>query len=150
MFRIKVYNQASVDGYASLAVNPSAKTVLDSNIDAIMTDESNGDYTYSFSTNTSGPVTIAVYLDNSPGVFVEWYNNWNLVGSTNHLQTVSSIDHNWGSSSLPNGMTDCTSAIYYGNLLFPSSALYTFHLEHDDGSILTIGGDQLFNEWDKR
>jgi hypothetical protein len=139
-FKIKIHNKCTIGVSQSWTADTSAKAVFASPIDATMTDNGNGTYSYTYTPQQSGEITVLVYLEDSLGVYFEHFDNHNWSGDPASTITYNNIDINWGSGDIITGRSDFVSSYIYTKLRAPASTTYTFNLDSDDGSDLLLDG----------
>ncbi|MDZ4742184.1 MAG: PA14 domain-containing protein, partial [Verrucomicrobiota bacterium] len=82
-----------------------------------------------------------------PGLRGSYYNGKNLeVFST--LRIDETVDFNWSGGSPSSTVNpDQFSVEWIGEIYIPQSGVYTFFTTTDDGSVLTVAGNILINDW---
>ena len=71
--------------------------VIDNNtIDYLMTDNGNNTYTYDYTINKPGDITINILKFTSNKVRVEYFPSKALTGENKKIELVDNIDFNWG------------------------------------------------------
>ena len=110
-----------------------------------MTDHGNGTYSFSYSVMKSGKVSVLVYLEDAPGVYVEYFANQFWIGNIAKTETLYNIDKDWGSGEIIPGKINNVSANLYTKLRAPVTGSYTFTLISDDGSDLKLDGTLQIN-----
>lgn len=140
VFKIKIYNKWTVGVNQAWNAVGGAKQVFASNIDATMTDNGDGTYSYSYIPNQSGEITVLVYLEDAPGVYAEHFSNPSWSGDPAAIQRFDNINTNWGSGDIYSGRSNQVSSYFYTKLLAPVTGTYSFTLGSDDGSDLILDG----------
>ena len=59
-----------------------------------MTDNGDGTYSYNYSVNNNGAITVIVNLANTQGVDWEWYSNYNWSGTPQLVNTIKYFNIN--------------------------------------------------------
>ena len=122
---------------------------LSATIKAAMTDKGDGTYTYNFSVQLDGEITIIVRLVNTGVVNWKWYSNTNASGSPVKTNTTSNINFNTDGRAgnfIP-GQGENFSAILYGSIAPIASGVYTFTLNSDDGAQMIFNGNTFINKF---
>ena len=94
-FRIEIYNKWTMGSNSIWNAVPGARQTLSATIKAAMTDNGDGTYTYNFSVQLDGEVTIIVRLVNTGVVNWKWYSSTNASGSPVKTNTTSNINFNF-------------------------------------------------------
>ena len=81
IFVIEINNQWTLDAWGSCLVNSGAKSTISSFISATMTDNGDGTYSYSYSVQNDGAITVLVKLLVNGLVNWAWYDNMSFSGS---------------------------------------------------------------------
>jgi hypothetical protein len=145
VFKIKIYNKCVIGvGQTWVAVG-GAKQVFASNIDATMTDNGDGTYSYIYTPQQSGEITVSVYLEDSVGVYAEHFSNSAWSGNPAAVKSFYNVDINWGTGDIYPGRADNVASYFYMKLRAPVTGSYTFTLDHDDGSDLIFNGVTRIN-----
>ena len=141
-FRVEIYNKWTMGANSIWNTVSGARQTLSATINAAMTDNGDGTYTYNFSVQLDGAVTIIVRLVNTGVVNWKWYSNPNFSGSPVKINTTSSVyfDANGQSSYFIPGQGENFSGIIYGSITPIASGVYTFTLIQDDGSQFIFNG----------
>jgi hypothetical protein len=145
-FFIKIDNQCNLDVNFNCNVVGGAEATISSPIFAAMTDHGNGNYSYSYTVNNDGMLTIAVLLMQQNTILVEYYPNYSLSGSPTATFIIPSINHNWGSGSIFGLGFDNVSLKFISYFRAPVTGTYTFYLDSDDGSTMNLGGTTLVSK----
>jgi hypothetical protein len=95
-FYIIIQNEGAFDDNFNFNEVPGATNTISSTIFEKMTDHGNGTYSYSYSVNSEGKLTIAVILYYTESVKVDFYENVDLLGSPSDSFFVNNIHHIWG------------------------------------------------------
>jgi cysteine-rich repeat protein len=138
--RFKIYNKCTIGVDQLWNAVGGAKQVFVSNIEATMTDNGDGTYSYSYTPNQSGEVTVLVYLEDAPGVYAEHFANTGWSGDPAAVQSFTNINTNWGSGDIYPGRPNSVSSYFYTKLKAPVTGTYSFSLGSDDGSDLILDG----------
>jgi hypothetical protein len=104
-----------------------------------MTDHGNGTYTYDFTIEQSGEISILIMRMSLNGVNGDYYTNADLASGHVKTNITSNINFNWGADGLP-GRPDHWVARFNTYLRPIHSGTYTFDVIHDDGSTFILGG----------
>jgi hypothetical protein len=144
-FYIKINNQCNLDDNFDCNVVDGAEATISSPIFAAMTDHGNGNYSYSYTVNNDGMLTIAVLLMQQNTILVEYYPNYSLSDSPTATFWESTINYNWGSGSVFGLGSDSVSLRFTSYFKAPVTGTYIFYLDSDDGSTVTLGGTTLIN-----
>lgn len=140
MFYVEITNWCT-KGY-NFECKPVAgrQTVITPEISAVMTDNSDGTYSYSYTVNRPGKITVSVYMYTQGGVYNEYYpnNNYNVNNGKNNI--TSTLNFDWGSGNIYGGVSDDVSAKYFFIIKAPVTGTYTFYARHDDIVTFKIDG----------
>jgi hypothetical protein len=113
-----------------------------------MADNGNGTYSYSLSNVLiDGLITYAVILYKSGGVYSEWFDNTSMTGTPSVYNTSTTLNYNWGTSSITPSRSDSVSARYYAKVKAPTSETFTIYHYHDDGSRVYWDNVLKINQW---
>ena len=96
-----------------------------------MTDNGDGTYSYSFSIARPGIITVAIKLNDSSGVYWEYFANTNLAGSVMYTDTRSNINIPMGYQDIYPGRAVDVSAYFYFSFKAPITGTITFSIEVD-------------------
>lgn len=100
--------------------------------------------------NSDGAVTVDVTApsqsDNGLGLTANYYTGLNFNTLVN-TRMDSQINFNWATNNNPAGNATIWSARWTGFVKPPTSGLYTFYTQSDDGVRLWVNGVQLVNNW---
>jgi cysteine-rich repeat protein len=131
-FRVEVRNKCIIAKYGNWVEDSTAKQSLQSSFNGTMVDHSNGTYTYSFTVEQSGEISIIVQgLGN--GVYAEYYRTINLSGNVALTRVLPNIYLTFGSNDIP-GQPDHWTA-KFTTLIKPNySGTFTIYILMDDGS----------------
>ena len=100
-----------------------AKQTITAPVDQLMTDVGDGTYTYSFSVQIDGALTMIIKLVDASGVYATWYPNTSFSEPNEKINITANIyfsDHGINWVSLPNG-DDYFTAIFYFTLKPPTT-----------------------------
>ena len=124
-----------------------AKQTITAPVDQLMTDVGDGTYTYSFSVQIDGALTMIIKLIDASGVYAIWYPNQSY-SEPNELINIKSDMYlsdrgiNW--VNLPYGNDYFTSTFYF-TLKPPTTNTYTLSIYHDNGASAIIDGVTWFD-----
>jgi cysteine-rich repeat protein len=133
IFRVEIKNKWAIPYGINWVTNSSAKKPLQSDISGLMTDHGNGTYTYDFTIEQSGEISILVMRMSLNGVNGDFYTNANLVSGYVKTNITSNINFNWGGDGLP-GRPDDWMARFNTYIRPIHSGTYSFTVNNDDGS----------------
>ena len=139
---VEIYNKCTVDVSKSWNVDSGAKATLSSPIKALMTDNGDGTYSYNFSVQLDGAVTVLVKLLNSGGINCIWYGTTDFTGTPVLTNTTAQLDYQ-GDGTVTNmipGKGQYFSAVISGKIKAPTTDTYTIYFINDDGSKITWEG----------
>jgi hypothetical protein len=111
-----------------------------------MTDHGNGTYTYDFTIEQSGEISILMMSMTANGVNGDYYTNSNLVSGYVKTNISSSINFIWGGDGLP-GRSDNWGARFKTYVKPIYSGTYTINVNHDDGSNFIWNGVSKLNRY---
>jgi cysteine-rich repeat protein len=149
---VEIRNKCTISGVIWVT-DTSAKLPLSASIVGDMTDHGNGTYTFDFSINQSGEVSILVIDASSKGVSGEYYRTTNLSGSIAVSNTSSDLNLNWGLDGLP-GQNDNWSAKFTTYIRPPYSGTYSINVAQDNwvsffwDGVLRINKFGMHDVWD--
>lgn len=104
-----------------------------------MTDNGDGTYSYSYTVNQSGEITVLILMQTS-GVYGEFYDNYEMTGPV-FSSNMSSIIYYTFDQIVVNGKTEYVSSIFTTSLLAPSSGEYYIQVDFDDGMQVQFEND---------
>ena len=141
-FWIQIFNQCTMTNEFTCTQVTGAKHTIVTPIDQMMTDVGDGTYTQSFSVQINGTLTIIIKLIDGNGVYWEWYANTSLSGTPEKKNVTSNLFFyepgiNW--VSLPGG-DDYYTAIFQSTIRPPTTEVYTFYVQQDDGTETIFNG----------
>lgn len=110
-----------------------------------MTDNGDGTYSYTYTPQQSGEITVSVYLEDSVGVYAEHFSNSAWSGNPAAVRSFYNVNVNWGTGDIYPGRGDNVASYFYTKLRAPVTGSYTFTLDHDDGSDLIFSGVTRIN-----
>lgn len=119
-------------------------------ISAVMTDNGDGTYQYSYTIVASGgTMSVGVVLRDGPGILADYFDNYYWTGPAYATQYESTLEFYWGYYNVgPLAISNYATASYSGEIQAPATATYTFYLEPDDYALFTINGSSLTaNYW---
>ena len=102
-----------------------AKQTLTSTIIDIMVDNGNGSYSYTYSVQLDGAVTVLIQLKTTGNVFAEYYPNSSWSGSVSKANYTSTLDMDWGGGDIISGFSDNVSAYFVTWLKPQTTETYT-------------------------
>jgi len=112
-----------------------------------MTDENDGTYTYKYTPDNEGKMSIAVILYNRYSVLGKYYNVASPPSGTAVVSNFSSsINYNWGASDITPGRSTYVSVIFEAYVKAPITGTVTFDFYVDNYGALSIDGTSLFSE----
>ena len=144
---IEIYNKCTLDASNTCNVISGAKTTISSPIKAYMTDNGDGTYTYSYSVQLDGAVSVVIRLINGNGVSCKWYGNQSFTEPPVLTNTTSVINYNFDGSLTPlfAGYGEHFTAILSGKIKAPTTNTHTFYFFNDDGSKILFDGEVKVN-----
>jgi len=101
-------------------------TVLQNEINVQMADNLDGTYTYSYSTDSAGEITMYVLLYTQFGVFAEFFNNINYSGTVDISRVYPLMDHDFSNGLVTTTQIQDVSSNIYFKLRSPVSLNVTF------------------------
>lgn len=109
----------------------------------------NGDstYSYNYTLNTTGTVSVTVILRNPGRVWYEWYTNNLLTAPSFTTYETTHINNDWSTGTICCSRSTFVSAIIETYLRPNISGTYTFHFAHNSGSAIWIEGTNYINRW---
>ena len=110
-----------------------------------MADENDGTYTYKYTPDNEGKMSIAVILYNRFSILGTYYNTTDLSGAVILSNYSSSINYAWGSSDIIPGESTDVSSSYEAYLKAPITGTVNFHLFVDNYGYLEIDGNLVFD-----
>lgn len=106
----------------------------------LMTDNNNGNYTYSYTVQNDGILSIGVRLLNRNYFYQKCYGTTDLSGATTYSSTASSNwDYSYGYGSICAGYSNYMSMTLETFLRAPITGSLSIRLQSDDGSTLRVG-----------
>jgi hypothetical protein len=103
--------------------------------DQMMTDNSDGTYSATYSSNVDGIATVQVFYYSS-GVYVEFFADKVFTQPPASTATWTQVNENWGSGNIFGAYSDNVSVKIHFMIKAPTSEDYEFWLESDDGADL--------------
>ena len=140
IFWIKIENQWSKATEFYWYDVSNQRKVLQTEIDAQMTDNLDGTYTYTYSTDLDGTISVSVLLYTEYGVYAEYFNNIVYTGTVANYATPSQMSLNFGAGLVTSTQGDNVSANFYFKLQPLKSDTYTLYLLKDDYAIVYVEG----------
>lgn len=135
---IEVHNECTLDSDYYWTEVPGATQVLTSPLVANMTDNGDGTYSYSYSVDLDGIVTVFVYKESYiTGVF---YDNV-AFGGTSITKTITTLTV--AASDFNDNSLGTASAQFYFSLIVPETNSYTFDGIFSDEFNMTLGNTWL-------
>ena len=122
-------------------------TIVASPIVKQLTDNSDGTYTGAYTVNAKGYVTVAVYLMTNGGLYGEYFENIWFDGTPALTKVDSTLNFNWGTGLITSYAADFVSVRWTGKLKAPTSELYMFTVDADDGFRLYLNNKLLIDAW---
>ena len=120
-------------------VNTGAAATLSSPIEALMTDQGNGQYTYSFQVNNDGPISVSVTMLSQGFIKGIFYPSWTFTGTPTTIY-MNQLNHDWGSGNVYGSRSDEVTATFEAYIKAPYTGTYTLYFDNDDGADLYIDG----------
>lgn len=108
-----------------------------------MSDQGNGQYTYSFQVNNDGPITVSVTMLSQGFIKTIFYPSWDFTGSP-FTTYVSRIDFDWGSGNVYGSRDEEVTAKFEAYIKAPWTGTYTLYLDNDDGADLYIDNVSVY------
>jgi cysteine-rich repeat protein len=146
IFRVEIKNKWTIPRGINWVTDSTTKKPLQSDISGPMTDHGNGTYTYDFSLEQSGEISILIMSMNSNGVNGDYYTNSNLASGYVKTNISSNINFIWGNDGLP-GRPDNWAARFKTYVKPLYSGTYTITVNHDDGSNFIWNGASRVNRY---
>lgn len=87
-----------------------------------------GTYSYTYSTQLDGNITLFVLLYTQFGVFAEFFNNVLYTGTVDIARVYTDINQDWSNGLVTTTLGDNVSANYYTKIRAPVSDSFTFYL----------------------
>lgn len=112
-----------------------------------MTDNADGTYSLTFTSNLIGSLTYSVYLIQACTFWTYFYNSVDLSGSIETIYSYDSLYDSWGSAALYPGGGDIGSAKFIGKVTAPETNTYTISISYDDYVRFYIDGALQFDHW---
>jgi hypothetical protein len=114
IFWIHIDNQCIKDDMFECEDVANQRVVLQTEIDAQMTDNLDGTYSYTYSTQIDGTITLYVLLYTQFGVYAEFFNNDQNTGTVNVARIYTEVSQFWSSSDIvTTDALDYVSANYF-------------------------------------
>ena len=140
IFWIYIENQWSKATAFSWDNVSNQRQVLQTEVDAQMTDNLDGTYSYTYSVNLDGTITMYVLLYTQYGVYAEYFNNIVYSGTVANYDTLTQMSKNFGGGLVTSTQGDCVSANFYFKIQPLLSDTYTIYLIKDDYGIFYLNG----------
>jgi cysteine-rich repeat protein len=144
-FKIQIRNKWVKTGDFEWNPTTSTKDPLTSPIIATMTDNNDGTYTYDYTIQLDGEVSVLVSLENT-GVFAEYWDNYAYSGTPDVRNFSNTLNYNWGGGNVTPSNDDYVTGRFYTKLKAPATATYTIFAFYDDGIILKIDNIVKIND----
>ena len=149
-FVVEIYNQWTLDSSNNWNIVSGAKQTVSSTIKAQMTDNGDGTYSYSYSVQNDGAISIVIRMYTNSGISCTWYDNQSFSGSpalVNTISTINVVGPPTYSSSY--GTSDSAfTAILSTKIKSPITGTLSFNIIEDNGWNLWFDGVQKTNSFD--
>lgn len=109
-----------------------------------MTDLGNGDYTFDYSVDLDGMITIQIYTYDD-GARADYYRNNYWGGGILQTSYVSNIEFDWGAGPVFSTYDDYASIVFTFSLIPPYSETYFLQITSDDNSTMYYGGSAFLD-----
>lgn len=135
-----------MDSLLSCSLDVGAKQALTSTITGTMTDNGDGTYSFSYTTQQSGEITVYIYLEDAPGAYVEFFSNFFWFGNPYKYEFIDNINFDWSTGDVFATYSNCLTAKFYAKLLAPFTGSYDIYMKHNDGSRLYFDSVEKINQ----
>ena len=133
VFWIRIENQCTKGTSFEWIDVSSQRKVLQTEISQKMYDNLDGTYTYSYSSNLDGTITVYVFLYTNGGIYAEYFDSSKWSGTPATKTTMSTLNSGWTSGTLITASRSSYVTIaYYARIKAPTSDTYTIYIEVDD------------------
>jgi hypothetical protein len=136
IFWIHIENQCTKGEMFECLDVAGHRTVFQTEIDAQMTDNMDGTYSYTYTTQLDGNITLYVLLYTQFGAYAEFFNNLLYTGVVNVVRIYPQINQNWTSGLVTLNQSDDVSANYYLKVRAPVSDDFIFYLDPNHNGYL--------------
>ena len=145
-FYVSIFNQCIPNFDFTWTEVSGARQVLSSQIMTIMKDNGDGTYSFDYSVQLDGAITVLVALKQN-GAYSTWYDNNLWSGSPSVYNVSSKIDFNWGTGLITPTSSDHVTSIFTFKIIAPTSDTYILSTYSDDDCSLYVDGVLMFNSW---
>lgn len=119
--------------------------VLDSDFTDTMTDNGDNTYSYEYTVDRPGEITIQVFSYVPEGVYSEWFDNYYWVPPYNFTEIRTNMTENFGFSSVNGLSKDKVTAKFYFGIKPPVDETYTFGGLGDNIFRVSLEGTQIIS-----
>lgn len=126
---LELHNECTLDSDYNWVDDVGAKQIFSSPVVTTMTDWGNGTYTYDYSIEIDGTVTVFIYQTSY--VDVKYYGTFDWTG-TYYSDNIETLYDDILDSEVPSGNGDHASAEYRFNLTAPYSETFDFRIFYND------------------
>ncbi len=99
------------------------------------------------SVRAQSPAPSAAAEPGGTGLSVQYFRGTDLAGDAIVSGTVPSVNFNWRRGAPPGVPNNQFSARFSGDVVAPTTGVYTFASRADDGVRLTVGSSRVFDDW---
>jgi len=111
----------------------------------MMTDNNDGTYTYSWTPDNEGKLSIVILYMNRFSILSTFYHTSDLTGAVDSTNYSSTIDYNWGTYNVTSTQADTVSAKFEGYVQAPVTGTITLYMYVEDHGALWVDGTQKFD-----
>lgn len=109
-----------------------------------MTDNGDGTYSYTYSMNIDGTITVLVYQERY--VYGTLYPSYDFTGSP-ESRTYSSLYIDWSTGIIVGGIREYFTAYLYATLIPPYTETYNIFIDHNDDIRFYIDNSLVYQSW---
>lgn len=145
LFYIQISNECTKTTNFKCTVVGGADNTITTPIFTEMTDNNDGTYTYKWTPDNEGKLSIVVVKMNRYLVLGNYYNSQTITGTAVVTNYSSHINYNWGGYDVTPGRGDYVSSRYDTYLKAPYTGTIRFYLSMDNEAALRVDGVTKIN-----
>ena len=138
LFYVQISNQCTKISNFVCTISVGADNTIPATIFQEMTDNNDGTYSYSWTPDNEGVLSISVIHFKRYSILGTYYNTVDLTGAVANTNFSSTIDYNWGGSNVTLTQGDYVSSEYEAYLKAPITGSVTLYIFVDNFGVLWV------------